>query len=362
MKVLFLSHSVDGGSFKVGSHHLARELARAGHTVAHVSTPLSILHLLAGRGGARRRNLALSSGALDDHGVFHSVPLFALPVQIHANGSGLRAHLRRIGFWDADYVLIDQPLMAGVLGKRIPGLVVYRPTDEYSYGSAARYQRAALTRVVAAIATSEHVLQELRVPSGMPTMVIENGVEFSRFGSASATKFRTGIVYVGALDHRFDWNAVVSLAISYPEQDFTLVGPVGGSLPVLPPNVSLAGPMPYGEISRLLNSAVIGLLPFNQAVENRGRSPMKFYEYLASGLYVVGTATPPLVNRHAPGTYLYADPADAVEAMRLALANSTENATGRDDARLHDWSTKVTQLMGFLTSLTRDESTVSSRS
>ena len=38
-RVVFLSHTEAGGVFRVGSHHLARELSRAGVEVHHVPPP-----------------------------------------------------------------------------------------------------------------------------------------------------------------------------------------------------------------------------------------------------------------------------------------------------------------------------------
>ena len=45
MRILFVSHTDPFGPFRIGSHHLAAALARAGHDVTHLSTPISVAHL-----------------------------------------------------------------------------------------------------------------------------------------------------------------------------------------------------------------------------------------------------------------------------------------------------------------------------
>lgn len=43
--IVFASHTYMGGTFVVGSHHLARELSQMGHRVLHLSTPITPFHI-----------------------------------------------------------------------------------------------------------------------------------------------------------------------------------------------------------------------------------------------------------------------------------------------------------------------------
>ena len=62
------------------------------------------------------------------------------------------------------------------------------------------------------------------------------------------------------------------------------------------PNVHFLGPKEYSELPRYMSQCDVGLLPclINQYTINM--FPMKFFEYLASGLPVVSTALPSLVD------------------------------------------------------------------
>ena len=347
-RVLFLSHTAEGGDFKVGSHHLARELSHLGFQVAHVSTPVSLLHVIAKRGHARKRELALNGGVRDEHGTFHSVPLVALPVQMRSGARGLRRYLRKIGFWNAELTIVDQPLMGNVLGLLSSGTVVYRPTDEVFGSAAVRRQEHLLNRVDCVIATSARVLDALNLDSTTPSLVLENGVEFSRFAGAPDSFERAGMVYVGALDHRFDWNLIGLVAQIFPEETIRLIGPIGENPPILPSNIKLLGALPYEQLDKELRRSKVGLLPLNEAAENAGRSPMKYFEYLAAELYVVGKATPALMNRNAPGASLYSEFDGSVDAIRSALAQPNSNWEGRRFAEGQDWSHKAALLLQFV--------------
>src|SRR6185436_7137771 len=93
---------------------------------------------------------------------------------------------------------------------------------------------------------------------------------------------------------------------------------VTGRIP-LPQNVSLAGPVDYADLPKTLVRYRVGLLPLSDEPTNSGRSPMKLYEYLASGLNVLTRATGPITARGLRDVHSYPDQESAVAAYRRAL-------------------------------------------
>lgn len=346
LTILLVSHTADDGIFKVGSHHLAREWAQAGHRVAHISTPASTVHLILNRADPTRRRLALEGSVVDADGVIHGVPRTHLPVQFDTRGRKLLRFVDRIGFANADLVFVDQPLMAPLFKgwRRAP--LIYRPTDTYPTGVGHRRQRFLINRARAVVATSEHVLAELALPTVVPHMVARNGVQLD---AMSQNKNHRGarVVYVGALDGRFDWDALRAMAEAVREARFEIAGPMRSVAPDLPDNVKLLGPVPYDKIGAMLSSAAVGLLPFNAAEQNTGRSPMKFYEYLASGLYVVGAWTPSLASRNAPGSYMYRNHAEAIVMLRRAISHDLPNLAGMESALEESWTKRAEEILDF---------------
>ena len=140
LSIVFASHTPLGGPFAVGSHHLARELARAGH----VSAPISLGHVvrLHWRETRTRFGLWLRRGAHCESGIFEYTPftLFPWPLSVRFKGRhnlmlitapNIVKVLRRAGFSDIDFLLIDDPRFAGIETLLCPGTWAYRATDLY---------------------------------------------------------------------------------------------------------------------------------------------------------------------------------------------------------------------------------------
>ncbi len=295
-------------------------------------------------------------------GVVHLVPIAALPLGLpgaplasvsrRACGRSIAKVINSRGMAPVDIAIVDQPLFVGLLEHIEASRVVYRPTDTHDDGALAVAQRKILPKVDGLVATSEVILERLtpRI-DGVPTLVLENGVEFERFeGKESAA--RPAAVYIGALDHRFDWQAVVAMARAAPWAPFVLAGPLVDSRPPpLPGNIRLLGPLPYERVPELLQSATVGLLPLTGVPMNNGRSPMKYYEYLAAGLRVLATDTPTLHALRAPGVELYRSHAEASRQISDQLSIASRNEEGVEFARHHDWSSRARRLSAFLNEL-----------
>lgn len=346
--VVFLSHTHVGGPFRVGSHHYAEQFARMGDQVVHVSTPVSRLHRL--RGLSADKVAAVNAGTqTTGAGLMTLTPTRPVPLQVVPFVEGPEL-IARLLHGTADVVFIDQPLMAVPSLRRATRRLIYRPTDLYLHGVAAKRQRALLAYVDGVVATSEAVLSDLRLPKGLPSLVLNNGVEFDRFSTRAEQVERSGVVYVGAFDHRFDWSVVIHLAELFPSETFRLIGPLTDA-PVLPANIVLVGAVAYADVPAALRESRVGLLPLSDSPENRGRSPMKLYEYLASGLQVVTRETPTLRQAEEQGVWTYRGLSDAAAALSAALDGPLPNLAGTRIAALRDWSSRAAELRAFIEAL-----------
>ncbi|GAA2031701.1 glycosyltransferase [Pseudokineococcus marinus] len=361
MRVLVVGHTAPGGVFTVGSHHLARELRARGHRVAHLSTPVSLAHALRWRDPEvrRRAGMALRTRTGAD-GVPALVPLTLLPTSagpVHLGPLSLRTAvppLRRrladLGLDDVDVLLVDQPLAAGVERLVRARAVVYRSTDIVESAAKVRAEQRLLRRVDALVATSSVVLERLRaVRPDVPSLVLDNGVDFGRFDSSGGAVERRGAVYVGAVDDRFDWDALAAMARGRPDLPVDVYGPTTVPVPALPDNVVVHGGVAYERTPGLMRQALVGLLPLRRTDLNRGRSPMKLFEYLASGLQVVSTL-PPSVRPAPPGVHVAAAPGEEDAALARAVGAGV-NHDGVRAAREMDWADRAARLEGFLEGL-----------
>lgn len=363
MDIVFLSNRPDYSLLRVGSHHLAHRLSTAGHRVMHVSMPISRTELILRRQWKSRRqvlgNPPLESGhvrlargtQITADGVAHAQPRPIVPVRWRRDSRYFRSFLSREGFAHPTVVFIDELHLIPLARAVSPGAVlVYRPVDSAHEGLGTRLEAELLQIVDGVAACSPFVLQEIKSRGyDGPAAVFENGVD-DRFleEDESAEAAREGAVYVGAMDSRFSWDFVENLALARPDISLTLVGPVMGDTRELPGNVVVRGPVPYEELPTVLRAHKVGILPLGPSQYNRGRSPMKYYEYLAAGLYVVAGWSETLAARgDVPGVVLYRDDEEGASAVGQFVSRAEANDEGREAARSRTWSTIAMDLLDF---------------
>ncbi|WP_328810730.1 glycosyltransferase [Rhodococcus sp. NBC_00294] len=325
----------------------------------HASTPVSSVQARLRRQLKTPRYVAALNDPVSRAGVRDLVPKQILPPRLgigRQTEAWVSAELSERGVAQV-VILVDQPLFVHTAERlrRTFGpetLIIYRPTDIHPRGALARAEHRLIQVADAVIATSQitldTVLKQTDARPGLRTFVLENGVDCAMFESIElSANERCGFVYVGAIDDRFDWDAVIAIANAYPQEKITLVGPVTVGRNSLPPNVLCTGAVPYLETPGVLSRARVGLLPFNSNSLNAGRSPMKFYEYLSAGLAVAGTRTSELKNRDAPRVWLWDHEENPADQAGRALADVWSSA-GVRHARAFDWHARSRDLMAII--------------
>jgi glycosyltransferase involved in cell wall biosynthesis len=369
------------GTYVVGSHHLASTLAEKGHEVVHLSSPISPFHVVRWWSDTRVRERLKSwyKGIITTaSGVYEGVPLSVIPGKLNLRFipstnlmlrfmlPSIREILRQIGIEELDAVFIDQPSYFNIRRHVSVDKVVYRPTDIYSkihdLPSLGQVERSILARADGLVATSQPVLEHLsvRMPSTLPTRVISNGVEYDHFRKPAEPPSEYDriesprAVYIGAIDERFDWDLIVETAVKRPDIQFVIIGRTSPRTVVgkSPDNVHVLGERPYRTLPGYLQHGCVGLLPTNQHQANEGRSPMKIYEYMASGLEVIAHRTAELERRSSPLMNLYDTPDEfAAQIDKCIQRSGTRASKCRERAREESWETKVDELIGFLEAL-----------
>jgi glycosyltransferase involved in cell wall biosynthesis len=184
--------------------------------------------------------------------------------------------------------------------------------------------------------------------------LLENGVDLDHFGpgaSGACPPLPPGprAVYTGALDERFGLASLRMAAERLPEVAFVLAGPPGAGIRALAatlPNIHLLGQVPYATLPALLAHCHVALLPMSAHPANEGRSPMKLYEYAASGLSVVATATSELHRRAPDFVRLAASDEAFAEHLRAAVAEPRGSyGAPLAAARIQGWEAKCQQVL-----------------
>jgi teichuronic acid biosynthesis glycosyltransferase TuaH len=325
-----------GGTFVVGSHHLAKGYASQGHAVTHLTPAVTPAHAsLVKRPFERERLRRWWRGGRLINGVRDVIPGALLtwgmarqlgnPYERYGRcvyPSAMR-QLKRIGAAAPDVIFIDEPRLGYLLQAWPNARVVYRPTDVYAQirndPSITDAERSVIARANAFIATSEPVAAHLRALGASDVLVLENGVDLAHFTTGPDYDVEAELppqpraVYAGALDHRFGVDSLVEAASNNPSMNFVVIGPpnksISQQLEALP-NVWLLGAIPYEKLPSYLRRCQLALLPLSADPSNQGRSPMKIFEYAALGLTVVATATEELQRRQLPFLLVAQSPQD----------------------------------------------------
>lgn len=376
MNIMFASHTYMGSPFVVGSHHLSREMEKLGHSVIHVSTPLSPFHLLKWKDrDIQARFRILQGKQVETTAVVNSVPMSLLPWEIagpifkrtQKNWMlpAIKKVMREHEMNNVDLLLIDQPRFVGLEKLVSPKVTIYRPTDIYSKmtgdASIASAERKLMSVVDGLVSTSGPVLNELQEYNpAVPTLLLENGVEYDHFSAPAEEpedlKPIPGprAVYVGALDERLDLKGLKLLAQKLPHVSLVIIGPVGEETRrdfAEYANVHFLGAKKYKVVPAYLQHSDVALLPLSNHAANAGRSPMKLYEYAAAGLPVVVTETPELLRRQERFLHFYRDSEELPLRVEEALRSPRDAGAIREMAKKHAWESKVNTLLDFIDNL-----------
>lgn len=351
LSILFLSHTPLSSEFRVGSHHLSQALGAMGHRVAHVATPFSAVHRIARKGQLARSEEA-SRGAYTVGHVEQYIPTPLLPANLVWTRSQTRRMLGRLNIGRPDFVFIDQPLFRP---EHFDGsAVVFRPTDLFHPGQMTTRALDVAGQSLGIAATSPGVLSAYRDACPGEGVVIENGVDFSRFRAAALehpVAKEYDFVYVGSLDNRFSFGLLADAARRLPTASFAIFGPVPALVPELPSNVQLRGPLPYTSVPSALARGRWGIMPFTDTPLNASRSPMKLYEYVAAGLPVVAPQATIARAAQLRSGYGYSPHTSSGFAEVLAgLFEAGQHGVTDADVALAaqmDWSSVAQRLLSF---------------
>ena len=202
----------------------------------------------------------------------------------------------------------------------------------------------ALTQAVDVVFATSPQLQINHKPLNFHTLLFGNVADHGHFSlarlgdgqaplscpEALSAVPRPRLLFMGAIDaYKLDLALLEQLAQRHPEWTFVLIGPVGECDPSTDvgaiaacANVKLIGPVAYRDLPAWLAHSDVALLPLQVNGYTRHMFPMKFFEYLSSGLPVVATEIPAL-EAHADVALLCPPQLEAFEqAIQSALSGA----------------------------------------
>ncbi|MFC0508344.1 glycosyltransferase [Micromonospora costi] len=216
----------------------------------------------------------------------------------------------------------------------------------------ARGEKSLSSRTAVAIATSPAV-QEHLVGAGFPRVeLMPNVADVSVFAAASrpAGERRPAALFSGNLTvHKLDLRLLEAVATALRGRgELLLAGPLaagGGSFDAELRRLEELGARHLGlltpaQLAEAAGTCAVGLIPYAINDYTRGVSPLKCFEYLSSGLAVLGTRLPAVADLARTNPHVTAAEADDLPARLLELLQPVSDTVLDDrvaSAAEHGW-------------------------
>jgi ubiquinone/menaquinone biosynthesis C-methylase UbiE/glycosyltransferase involved in cell wall biosynthesis len=298
-----------------------QRFARQGNRVLYVETQASLAsigvlradwrRLFRWMAGPRRfeENLCIATFPL-------VLPCFQMSIGINTLNNVLllpllRRWIKRLGF-GRPILWTYNPYSESLLGELGEQMAVYECVDELSAAKGLvrskvvqELERRLLKKVDVVIVTHENLYQSKK-HLAREIYLIPNGAEVDHFRKASfpdtpvAQQMKSIphpiIGFLGSVQYWIDMDLLRFLALARPDWSFALIGPIGRLAQIDKirhlPNVYLLGRKPYDDLPSYLKGFDVCLNPYILDETAMNCSPLKLYEYLATGKPVVSVDMP----------------------------------------------------------------------
>ena len=214
----------------------------------------------------------------------------------------------------------------------------------------------------AVFATADSLAERLR-KAKPDARFIPNGANFERFVQASQPQPVPEDMqeiphpifgFVGALQTCIEYGFVETAARAHPEWSFVWIGneKPGADLSALRQlaNVYFLGVKPNEKLPEYLAQFDACLNLFAESELSRDVSPLKFYEYLATGKPIISTRQPDQVLQYTPIIHIAATAQDFISCCEQALRDTQpERVSARiEEGRKSSWDARVREICAVL--------------
>jgi len=279
--------------------------------------------------------------------------LFLLPV--------LKWQLKRLGFGEQRKLILwtytpHSDYFVDRLGEYV---AVYECVDEFTASKGlvsprviGRLEQTLLEKVDLLIATADGLYESKRDYVNR-AVVVPNGAETDHFGKAADSDLPIADVlrdvqhpvvgFLGSIQYWIDIELLEQVARTHPEWTVALVGPEGLTVNLEPlkrlPNVVATGRVDYRDVPSYVKAFDVCLNPYymNEVAEHC--SPLKLYEYLATGKRIVSVDMPEA--HHFDNLIAIAHSRDEfVSLVEKAVSSSNDDGLAvrqMEEAKKHTW-------------------------
>lgn len=288
----------------------------------------------------RRLTSSVSTGSHETYPWLKVIKPRALPIEPLA----ISGWINRL-FWKPVFQMVEtymhQPTMF-VIGKPSilalalleqfkPQRSVYDAMDDFpafhtgfSHRSMARIERLIIQQTTGMM-TSSSMLKARWMPVRQDIKLVLNGLDIEVLPQIQTKPLNKNRIlgYVGTIASWFDWDWLISVAQSCPEDTIRLIGPIFTLGPEnLPQNIQLLPACDHRTALKAMQEFDVGLIPFKRNVLTESVDPIKYYEYKALGKPVLSTSFGEMTARdNEPGVFLANSKVELQDALNALTAH-----------------------------------------
>lgn len=209
-------------------------------------------------------------------------------------------------------------------------------------------------------ATATRLASRLKAVNETAEM-IPNGANYERFSTAAdalacpedlAAITQPVFCFVGALQSCIEYDWVVHAAAQRPDWNFVFIGgeKPGVDLSALKAlsNVHFLGLKPNEQLPAYLKHSAACLNLFDAGTLSADVSPLKFYEYLATGRPIVSTPQPEQVLQYEGLIRVARSKEEFVTSLEASLNDDGLSASRMEEGRRCSWDSRVRQICEIL--------------
>lgn len=282
----------------------------------------------------------------------------------------LRAQLKRLGF-ESPVLWTYTPHSADFVGRLGERAVVYECVDDITSAKGLVDAKAIgkmerrLIEVADLLIVTHDQLYASKADEAKRALVVPNGVDVEHFSQAASddrpvapafADLKHPVVgYLGGINYWIDTELVARIARTHPEWTVAMVGPAEVLANMEPlnhlPNVVKTGRVPYADVPSYVKAFDVCINPYVLDGVAEHCSPLKLYEYVATGKPIVSVDMP---EAHKfSGLIQIARDADSFVRLVEEAVNSPDgrNAERIAEAKNHTWRSRFVAASQALSSI-----------
>ncbi|MDR1159951.1 MAG: glycosyltransferase [Syntrophomonadaceae bacterium] len=245
--------------------------------------------------------------------------------------------------------------------KYNPSLIVFDSVDEPcdEFASWRPHYHKAVTMSDIVLATSDPLYQAAKAMNPN-TFLVPNGCDFEFFSQAQRPEGETPsdiaavkkpiIGYIGAVASWLDLDLLEQLALSHPEYNIVMIGPMYNVHKVpQPANIHWLGFKDYDLLPSYARVFDVGIIPFKNTRMVSAVNPIKMWEYMAVGMPIVTTAVPETL-KHGSLLWYSRTREEFFQNISAALNENSEERKNqrREIARHNSWLSRAQSIKQLL--------------